>query len=185
MNMNGLKQQKHHIRLNLILVIALAAMLLPALSGALNTVSVIPDGDAAGPYAAIVSANNSDHMTLNDLTVTCGSATNGGICKTGKVTLVPIPVSAVHHSWQLPRIRNTNGTSSNWSGYAVYPDPPSSPGKKNGKKFTSTQTFSDVAGSWVVPSVGSSTSTNTYSAVWLGLDGYSDNTVEQIGTEQD
>ena len=35
-----------------------------------------------------------------------------------------------------------------------------------------------------VPSVSAS-DTNTYSAIWVGLDGSSNRTVEQIGTEQD
>lgn len=67
-----------------------------------------------------------------------------------------------------PRIKNRNGTSTNWSGYANY----------NG-------TASDVKGSWVVPSSLNCTSTNTYSSAWVGLDGYNDNTVEQTGTEHD
>ena len=40
---------------------------------------------------------------------------------------------------------------------------------------------SDVKGTWTVPTVTSS-SVNSYSAVWVGIDGYADNTVEQIGT---
>jgi len=66
-----------------------------------------------------------------------------------------------------PRIRAKNGTSTNWSGYAV-----------------TTGLVSDAKGSWVVPVV-TCTSTNTYSSAWVGIDGYSNNTVEQIGTEQD
>jgi hypothetical protein len=42
-----------------------------------------------------------------------------------------------------------------------------------------------VSGSWIVPTVSSSSNSPTYSAVWVGIDGYSGNTVEQIGTEQD
>lgn len=91
-----------------------------------------------------------------------------------------IPASAVHHSRQPPRIRNDNGTSSNWSGYAVYKN-----GSGRGKNSTPATTFSGVIGSWVVPAVSASSSANTYSSTWIGLDGYADNTVEQIGTEQD
>ncbi len=58
--------------------------------------------------------------------------------------------------------------SSNWSGYAVT--------GANGS-------VSYVAGSWVVPAVN--TATSGYSAVWVGIDGYSSNTVEQTGTEED
>jgi hypothetical protein len=42
-----------------------------------------------------------------------------------------------------------------------------------------------VSGSWIVPAVTGLSSGSTYSSVWVGIDGYSDSTVEQIGTEQD
>jgi hypothetical protein len=59
-------------------------------------------------------------------------------------------------------------TSTNWSGYAVQ---------------TRAGAVSSVAGSWTVPTVtGSSTA---YSSSWVGIDGFSSSTVEQIGTEQD
>ncbi len=123
----------------------------------------------------------------------CGTSAQGS---TGRhFALRAIPVSAVHHSWQVPRIRNANGSSSNWSGYAAYPiaqtQSPSGGGKGKGngggggKKSSSTATFSDVTGSWVVPDVIASGSDSTYSSSWVGLDGYNDGTVEQIGTEQD
>ena len=35
------------------------------------------------------------------------------------LTLRPTPVSGVRHGWPPPRIRNANGTSLNWSGYAL------------------------------------------------------------------
>jgi hypothetical protein len=40
-----------------------------------------------------------------------------------------------------------------------------------------------VGGTWTVPTV--SGKINAYSAVWVGIDGYKSNSVEQIGTEQD
>jgi hypothetical protein len=91
-------------------------------------------------------------------------------------TLKPIPITSVHHSWQAPHIRNENGTSSNWSGYAAYVAAP---------KRSSSPTFNAVEGSWAVPKVVASASADTYSSTWVGIDGYSDSTVEQIGTEQD
>jgi hypothetical protein len=58
--------------------------------------------------------------------------------------------------------------SYNWAGYAVP---------------TTAGAVTDVTGSWMVPTVtGTSTA---YSVIWVGIDGYSSNTVEQIGTEQD
>jgi hypothetical protein len=100
--------------------------------------------------------------------------------------------SAVRHA---PRIKGaTNSTSTNGSGYAV-----------TGKTFT------DVKGSWVQPTANCSATTasptngkgngnghggghggggggqsqSTYSSCWVGLDGYSANTVEQTGTDAD
>ena len=61
--------------------------------------------------------------------------------------------------------------SYNWSGYAA--------------TAASGQTFASVSGSWTVPSVTSTTSGNTYSCHWIGLDGDGSTTVEQIGTEAD
>ncbi len=91
-------------------------------------------------------------------------------------TLAPIPASAVHHPHQrAPHLRNANGTSQNWGGYAVESD------------FNAPLrgSVTDVKATWTVPGVSSSGSPNTYSATWVGIDGYSDNTVEQTGTEQD
>lgn len=87
---------------------------------------------------------------------------------------VAVPALAASPISQAPRIRLKNGTSTNWSGYAVETN------------LTSPQSdaVSDVKGSWVVPSVTCG-STNTYSSAWVGIDGYSDNSVEQTGTEQD
>jgi hypothetical protein len=109
-------------------------------------------------------------------------------------TLKAIPASAVHHGGQVPRIRNANGTSSNWSGYAIVPNPTNATqnvrGKGNGNgggkpSGGSSPAFNDVTGSWVVPAVSAGSSASTYSSTWVGLDGYNTTTVEQIGTEQD
>lgn len=94
------------------------------------------------------------------------------------------PVVAQEHSPVLdslpthdsnPRIRLKNGTSLNWAGYALETS------LTNPKNYA----VSDVQGSWIVPTVICDPAKNTYSAVWLGIDGYSDNSVEQTGTSQD
>src|SRR5262249_8021720 len=61
------------------------------------------------------------------------------------------------------------GTSVNWSGYALAGAPGS---------------FVSVAASWVQPSVTCGAQ-NAYSAYWVGLDGDTTSTVEQLGTEAD
>jgi hypothetical protein len=60
------------------------------------------------------------------------------------------------------------GTSTNWSGYAVQAPQAS---------------VTSVVGTWKVPTVtGTGT---TYSATWVGIDGWASSSVEQIGTEAD
>jgi peptidase A4-like protein len=66
------------------------------------------------------------------------------------------------------------GTSLNWSGYVAV----------NNINNPSHNTVEAVAGSWVVPALSSEPNT-TYSSIWIGIDGYSSATVEQIGTEHD
>lgn len=68
-----------------------------------------------------------------------------------------------------PILKNSNGTSTNWSGYAVY----------------NSGASTDVKGSWVVPGLTCPSGQNTYSSAWVGIDGYNTNTVEQTGTEHD
>jgi hypothetical protein len=70
-------------------------------------------------------------------------------------------------------IRRGLGTSqsTNWSGYAAYGN-----------------TFTAVQGDWVQPAANCEAVRKhgyTLAAFWVGLDGYTDNTVEQTGTETD
>jgi hypothetical protein len=85
-----------------------------------------------------------------------------------------IPASAATGTAGAPRIPVTQSTSSNWSGYAV----------ETNLTTPANYAVTDVKGSWTVPTVSRSKG-STYSSVWVGIDGYSDGTVEQIGTEQD
>jgi len=73
-----------------------------------------------------------------------------------------------------PRIKIREGTSTNWSGYASVSNI-----NKPANNFVT-----DVKGSWTVPTLTCGSSA-TYSAIWVGIDGYTSNTVEQLGTEQD
>jgi hypothetical protein len=63
----------------------------------------------------------------------------------------------------------TTVTSTNWAGYADT--------GPNGD-------FTDVTSSWVQPA-GHCSSGDQYAAFWVGLDGYSSRTVEQIGSQAD
>jgi len=76
-----------------------------------------------------------------------------------------------------PRIVVKEGTSTNWSGYAV----PTTIQKKG-----TSSSVTDVKGWWIVPTAQSDgTGINTWSANWVGIDGYNSSSVEQLGTESD
>ncbi len=68
----------------------------------------------------------------------------------------------------------TQTSSSNWGGYAA----------ETCLSSPATNVVSDVKGSWTQPSVQCGPSAS-YSAFWVGIDGYSSSTVEQTGTDSD
>ena len=78
-------------------------------------------------------------------------------------------------SHSIPRIRNPDGTSSNWAGYAV----------ETSLSSPKSGAVTDVKGSWVVQNANCSGTPTAYSSFWVGIDGYSSGTVEQIGTDSD
>lgn len=63
-------------------------------------------------------------------------------------------------------------TSMNWSGFAA----------ATSINAPARNSVTAVYGSWIVPTIESSSQT-TYSSFWVGMDGYASSTVEQIGTE--
>src|SRR5207247_4296178 len=68
--------------------------------------------------------------------------------------------------------------SSNWSGYAV----------TGADATTGAQTqFTTVTATWIQPRATCTNRAGTYSAFWVGLGGYSDDStaLEQIGTSSD
>jgi Peptidase A4 family len=105
---------------------------------------------------------------------------------TAGVTLTAVPASAITSTVNLSRplilvgggepAATSNGISvsysANWSGYAALPD-------KAGTKFTS------IVGDYSVPSVQCNKTPDTFSYHWIGLDGWSDQTVEQDGIAAD
>jgi Peptidase A4 family len=76
-----------------------------------------------------------------------------------------------HRPMILHERHGTMVSSENWSGYAV---------------TGADGSVSDVKASWIVPAiVGACTSQTQYASFWVGIDGYSSSTVEQIGTDSD
>jgi Peptidase A4 family len=96
------------------------------------------------------------------------------------------PINAASHMVNLSRplilykgakpLAGPNGISvsysANWSGYAALPK-------------TAGVTFTSIIGQYTVPSVACSVTPNTFSYHWIGLDGWSDQTVEQDGIAAD
>ncbi len=75
-------------------------------------------------------------------------------------------------SFSHPHIPIKEGTSQNWSGYAAF------------LKKSAVNSVTAVYGSWIVPTL-SAAPHNTWCSLWVGIDGYSSSSVEQIGTEHD
>jgi len=81
------------------------------------------------------------------------------------VLLAVAPASAAGTHARDHRIRRE--TSANWSGYAL----------------TGPGPYESVSASWTQPEVNCAVTRSGDSAFWVGLDGYSTETVEQTGTE--
>lgn len=83
------------------------------------------------------------------------------------------PSALVHHQARKNAVSTiladtTAGwTSGNWSGYAI-----------------TGGSYAQVAATWTVPTPDASASP-AYSAIWIGIDGFQNNSLIQIGTEQD
>jgi len=93
-------------------------------------------------------------------------------------TIVPMQESEMYQSHpHIPGPRSLatkttgNATSTNWSGYAA----------ANNFTHPTTNSVSAVSASWIVPTL-TATHDNSYCAMWVGIDGYSSSSVEQIGT---
>jgi hypothetical protein len=86
--------------------------------------------------------------------------------RSSRCSATPLRIEELEPRWVPSGVTST--TSTNWSGYAV---------------TGSAASVSAVSGSWTVPTVtGTGT---TYSAVWVGIDGFSSSTVEQTGIAAD
>jgi hypothetical protein len=85
-----------------------------------------------------------------------------------------VPVAAAHAPGAAfgPSHSVSNTTSANWGGFAV---------------TSSVGSVTDVKGSWVEPKIVGTCPllTSAYASFWVGIDGYTSSTVEQIGTDSD
>ncbi len=100
-----------------------------------------------------------------------GPAMLSGLLFAGWAQGAPHAAAHRHAPISIRERHGRNVTSDNWSGYAV-----------TGAKGSVT----DVKASWIVPAIAEPCpSTDQYASFWAGIDGYSSNTVEQIGTDSD
>jgi len=83
---------------------------------------------------------------------------------------VPQAVHGGYGAAALLRVSHNTVTSSNWSGYGVQ--------AAHGNKFT------DVQGSWVEPKVRC-VGSQQFASFWVGIDGYTSQSVEQLGSDSD
>jgi hypothetical protein len=111
-------------------------------------------------------------MIKAGMRLAAAAAALGGWAAATTLTAADAAPALTHH----PRVSaarpgggpsSTGWASSNWSGYA-----------KTGSGFTA------VTGQWTVPSV-SPTRKATYSASWVGIDGFNNSNLIQSGTEQE
>jgi hypothetical protein len=117
---------------------------------------------AAGPASAALAAHPAARTAAHPAATALGDGS-----QPGGVMRVPSGARAQ------VRGRDTTDESTNWSGYAL-----------NG----SDGQFTSVTASWTQPSVTCSSgrrSSETFSSFWVGLDGFSSDSVEQTGTEAD
>jgi hypothetical protein len=80
-------------------------------------------------------------------------------------TRLSIGLAVLLTSFANQGLAQSTATSADWSGYVV-----------NGSEFTL------ATGSWHVPEVNCSATPNDYSIFWVGIDGWANDTVEQVGT---
>jgi Peptidase A4 family len=84
--------------------------------------------------------------------------------------VLPIFAATSRNHNSHPIIRDGTYASTNWSGYAV---------------ASSVDSVTAASGSWNVASATCPSASTSYSSSWVGIDGFNDSTVEQIGTDSD
>jgi len=144
-------------------VVALVAIVLLVL----GTASVVGNAPRAGSSVGPDGLRRAD--TARELSISVGRGARLLPLKEGNApptSVVPTPVHWAHEVRpMLPRV--TSGLeASNWSGL-----------------IATGAVFTGVSGTWVVPTVQPS-GEDQYSATWIGIDGVTDSSLIQAGTDQ-
>ncbi len=104
------------------------------------------------------------------------SNANIGAFRPSSVLWLVIPVAGLFLSPRQALAATSTFAAQNWAGYAV---------EQLSGSTAQTGVANYVSGSWTVPAVTESPKaggTTSYCATWVGLDGFNDGTVEQLGT---
>jgi hypothetical protein len=141
---------------------------------------------AAATIGALVAATGTAAPAVSSASASSASSARSSAADHFSSTLYHMPLQGLHLlKVALPHgVRHTTDVQSdNWSGYADI-----------GTASGNPDVFETVAGSWTEPKVtcpangglfGIGGSKTAYSAFWVGLDGYSSSSVEQLGTDSD
>jgi hypothetical protein len=86
------------------------------------------------------------------------------------LTSVPLSTAVAASAAPIILVGHSPTSSYNWSGYAI---------------TGAVGSITTAQGSWVVPTVTCGAKEKSYSADWVGIDGFSSSTVEQTGTDSD
>ena len=143
-------------------------------TGFSDSVTVASSSDPTATVSPITFSNGVATFTVTfdksgSQTLTATDTANGTTIPAVTATTTVSPASTT----TTPSPATNATTSSNWSGYAA----------QTSLNSPAANSVSAVYGTWTVPTV--SGSGTAYSAVWVGIDGYSSSSVEQLGTEQD
>jgi hypothetical protein len=101
------------------------------------------------------------------LAILAACVTLVGVPLGAPATTAPVATSSVVHARASASSSASGWFSANWSGYAITAGP-----------------YTRITASWVVPAVRA-TAAPTYSSSWIGIDGFTNASLIQTGTEQD
>ncbi len=131
------------------------------------------------PYLTTTTATVTSTTTITPTTSTAtatSTVTTTSVTTTTSLVTTTITTTVTPTTTISPNITGNEVLSLDWAGYVVVSD------------YQNPQSvITGVNGSWIVPSVSISQNNTLsyYSALWIGIGGFTDRTLIQCGTEQD
>lgn len=95
-------------------------------------------------------------------------AVGGSVLLAASLAGTASAAAATTHAASFPHFNHARHSDQIWGGYA-----------DTGASYTS------ISGAWNVPALNCTSTKNSYVSPWIGIDGWSSDTVEQIGFDQD